>query len=440
MKDMSKFDENKPLKVITTDFGLRNIGFAIIIVIFGFFGGWAVLAPIDSAAIAPGSVVVKGNRKTLQNLEGGIIKEILVRDGDLVNEGAILIVLDKAQTEAELKILQGQMFTAIALEARLLAERDSAKTVSYPSEILVQDPRAKSALASENKQFTVRLQAINAEADVLEQRLGQLGAQIDGLKAIIKSKKILLRSFAKEIKDNKALLAEGFIDNRRLRDMQRSRERLVGEVAEHLSSIASTRIRIGETKLQILQLRKNFQAEVVNQLTETQAKVFDLRERIIAIADRVSRTVIVAPATGMVLGLQVHTIGGVIKPGQPILDIVPQGGELIVEAQVSPNDIDRVTRGLLADIRFSAFKSGITPVIEGEVTTLSADSLTDEQTGAPYYLARVSLTAKGLKDLEKLKLLPGMPAEVLINTGSRTLFEYLIQPASDAVARSFIED
>ncbi len=437
---MSRFDENKPLEVITSDFGLRNIGYAIIFLIFGVFGSWAFLAPIDSAAIAPGSVTVKGNRKTLQHLEGGIVKEIFVRDGDLVQKGTVLIVLDNAQIEAELQILQGQMYTAKALEARLLAERDSAETVSYPADILIQDPRAQSAVASENKQFTVRLQAINAEADVLEQRLGQLEAQIDGLKAIIKSKKVLLGSFAREIKDNKVLLAEGFIDNRRLRDMQRSRESLVGEVAEHQSSIASTRIRIGETKLQILQVRKQFQAEVVNQLAEIQAKVFDLRERLIAVSDRVSRSEIISPATGMVLGLQAHTIGGVITPGKPILDIVPQGGELIVEAQVSPNDIDRVTKGLLADIRFSAFKSGITPVIEGEVKTLSADSLTDEKTGASYYLARVAITAKGLKDLDKLQLLPGMPAEVLINTGSRTLFEYLIQPASDAVARSLIED
>jgi epimerase transport system membrane fusion protein len=433
-------DDNKPLEVKTSDRGLRNIGYLIVFLIFGVFGGWAALAPIDSAAVAVGTVVVKGNHKTVQHLEGGIVKDILVRDGDRVKAGDSLVVLDNAQAEAELQILQGQMYTAKALEARLIAERDTTQSISYPSDILVADERAENAIETEDKQFSVRSQANAAEADVLTQRLGQLSAQIEGLDALIKSKQSRVRSYAVDIRDNKVLLAEGFVDNRRLKDMQRFREELVGEVAEHKSAIASTRIRIGETKLQILQLHKNFQAEVVNQLSEVQARVFDVKERITAVTDRVSRTHIVAPVSGMVLSMQLHTLGGVINPGSPILSIVPQGGELLVEAQVSPNDIDRVTQGLLADIRFSAFKSGITPVIEGRVITLSADSILNESTGASYYLARVEITAKGVKDLEKLQLLPGMPAEVLINTGARTLLEYLIQPASDAVARSLIED
>ncbi len=437
---MSRFDENKPLEVLTSDTKFRSIGFVIIIVVFGIFGGWAGLAPIDSAAVASGSVTVKGNRKTLQHLEGGIVKEILVRDGDLVQKGDVLVILDNAQTEAELQILQGQMFTVKALEARLLAEREGTEKIDYPPELLVDDPRAKSAVSTEERQFLVRSQSISSEAKILEQRLGQLEAQVDGLKAIIKSKKNLSKSFSKEIKDNRALLAEGFIDNRRLRDMQRSRETLIGEIAEHQSSIASTHIRVGETKLQILQLNKQFQTEVVAELSEVKAKVFDIKERIVAISDRVSRTNIVSPISGMILGLQAHTVGGVISGGTPILEIVPQGNELIIEAQVSPNDIDRVVLGLIADIRFSVFKSGITPVIQGKVMTLSADSLTDEQTGMPYYLARVEITAQGLEDLGELQLLPGMPAEVLINTGSRTLLEYLIQPASDAFARALIED
>lgn len=437
---MSNQDDNKPKEVSTSDISFRIIGFFIVAIVFGGFGGWAALAPLDSAALAPGFVTVKGSRKTVQHLEGGIVKDILVRDGDLVQEGQPVITLDNAQAEAELQILQGQMFTNKALEARLIAERDGAEKVNYPSELKVEDERATNAIATENQQFKVRNQAIEAEAEVLEQRLGQLKAQIRGLRALIKSKESLLRSFGSEIEDNKALLAEGFIDNRRLRDMERSRETLIGEVAEHKSSIASTQIRIGETELQILQLYKNFQAEVVNQLAEVQSKVFDLKERVTATSDRVERTEINSPATGMVLGLKIHTVGGVIAPGTPLMDIVPQSSELIIEARVSPNDIDRVKEGLLADIRFSSFKSGITPVMEGEVITLSADALIDEQSGIPYFLARVALTEKGYEDLAELQLLPGMPAEVLINTGARTLLEYLVQPATDAVARSLIED
>jgi epimerase transport system membrane fusion protein len=199
-------------------------------------------------------------------------------------------------------------------------------------------------------------------------------------------------------------------------------------------------MRRGETELQILQLKKDFHTEVVNQLSEVQSKLFDLRERERALTDRVERTVVRAPDSGMVLAMKVHTVGGVVRAGEPVLDIVPAASDLIVEAQVSPIDIDRVTVGMPADIRFSAFKQATTPVIEGVVTHISADRLTDEQTGMPYYLARVELTEKGREQLGDLLLVPGMPAEVLINTGERTLLEYLIQPATNALARSFIED
>jgi epimerase transport system membrane fusion protein len=198
----------------------------------------------------------------------------------------------------------------------------------------------------------------------------------------------------------------------------------------------------GETRLSILQLKKDFHTEVVNQLSEVQSTLFDLRERERALMDRVDRTVIRAPEAGMVLGMKVHTVGGVVQSGAPILDIVPAASDLVVEAQVSPIDIDRVSAGKLADIRFSAFKSATTPVIEGRVEHISADRLTNEETGMPYYLARVELTEEGRHNLESanLILVPGMPSEVLINTGERTLLEYLVQPATNAFARSLIED
>jgi epimerase transport system membrane fusion protein len=190
----------------------------------------------------------------------------------------------------------------------------------------------------------------------------------------------------------------------------------------------------------MLQLQKDFRTEVVNQLSEVRTELFDLRERERALMDRVERTVVRAPESGMVLGMKVHTVGGVVRAGEPILDIVPSTSDLVVEAQVSPIDIDRVSTGKLADIRFSAFKSATTPVIEGRVAHVSADRLTNEETGMPYYLARIELTEKGRQLLGDLVLVPGMPAEVLINTGERTLLEYLIQPATNAFARSLIED
>ncbi|MCV6590010.1 MAG: HlyD family type I secretion periplasmic adaptor subunit [Marinobacterium sp.] len=436
-------NEQQAVKPVNTDDGpIRWIGFMVIALVFGGFGSWAALAPLDSAALAPGVVTVKNYRKTVQHLEGGIVKDIQVRDGVEVKAGDLLLVLDDTQARAELEILRGQRFAAVASEARLKAERDGLSNIRFPELMKADDPRAREAVLSEEQQFKARRHAQDGEIEVLEQRIGQLDAQVNGLKALIDSKRQLLNSYEEEITDNQALLSEGYVDKQRLRDVQRQKASLKGEVAEHNSSIAGINVQAGETRLQILQLKKDFRARVVEQLAEVQTRVFDLEERITAIQDRVSRSHIYAPVDGMVLSMAVHTVGGVVAPGTPILDIVPESDELIIEAELSPNDIDRVTVGMPADIRFSAFKSATTPVIEGEVTNISADRLVNEQTGMPYYLARVEVTEVGAKKLAngELTLLPGMPAEVLVNTGARTLLEYLVAPATNAFARSMIED
>lgn len=417
----------------------RIIGMIIVLVVFVGFGGWAATAPIDSAALAPGVVTVAGNRKTIQHLEGGIINQFHVKDGDSVKVGDPLLLLDDTQPRAELQILKGQLFVWLAQEARFVAERDDKPEILFSDALLVDDPRAKEARDLEVEQFKVRRVSRDGEIEVLQQRVEQLNSQVDGLKALVNSKKTLIKSYDEEIEDNVALLSQGFVDKQRLRDLQRLKESLIGEVSEHSASIAGVTVQIGETKLQILQLRKEFNTEVVNQLAEAQGKLFDVRERIAAVEDRVRRAKVTAPVAGVVMGLGFHTLGGVVAPGSPILDIVPEDSKLLIEARVSPIDIDRVTTGMLSDVRLSAFKSALTPVIEGEVITVSADRLVAED-GAPYYLARVALKQSSLDALDGMLLVPGMPAEVLINTGSRTLLEYLVQPATDAFARSMIED
>lgn len=439
---MANQNELTAKPVNTDDSPIRWIGFIILAVVFGGFGSWAALAPLDSAALAPGVVTVKSFRKTVQHLEGGIVKEIFVREGKQVKEGELLLVLDDTQARAELEILRGQRFAAVASEARLKAERDERDEIRFPELLKVDDQRAREAMLSERQQFDARNLAKSGEIEVLEQRIGQLEAQVSGLQALIASKRELLNSYEEEIRDNKALLSEGYVDKQRLRDVQRQKASLNGEVAEHNASIAGINVQIGETRLQILQLKKDFRARVVEQLAEVQTRVFDLEERVTAINDRVSRSEIYAPVAGMVLGMTTHTVGGVISPGTPILDIIPEGDELIIEAELSPSDIDRVSVGMLADIRFSAFKSATTPVIEGRVVNISADRLVNEQTGMPYYQARVEVTEVGKEKLAAgdLTLLPGMPSEVLVNTGARTLLEYLVAPATNAFARSMIED
>lgn len=418
----------------------RRIGYLILLVTFGLFGGWATFAPLGSAALAPGVVTVKSYRKTVQHLEGGIVRELRVHDGDQVKTGDVLLVLDNTQARSEMEMMRSQLIAALELEARLVAERDGLSEPLAVRGLNAEDSRVREAHESESRIFQTRRNSLLGEIGLLEKSIGQIEQQVRGYTAIIASKQTLAKSYQDEIVDLRALLADGFVDKQRLREQERSLSRLQAEVAEHQSDSARARVQIGEAQLKILQLRKTFASEVAEQLGETRTKVYDLRERLATVQDRAQRTEILAPESGMVMGMAIHTLGGVVSPGTPLLDIVPASEELIVEAQVSPIDIDRIALGKPVDIRFSAFKSSTTPVIEGRLVQISADRLINKDNGTAYYLARVAVTDQGRKNLGDLVLLPGMPAEVLINTGSRTLLQYLMQPASNAFARSLIED
>jgi epimerase transport system membrane fusion protein len=420
---------------------IRNIGAAIVFAILGVFGVWSFWAPIDSSALAPGIVVVKSYKKTVQHLDGGIVAKILIKDGDLVKEGQPLLVLDDAQIKAELEIARGQNITLAAQVARLRTERDQLNQIDYP-EFLddASDPRSSEAKLAENSVFRSRKNAHDGQIAVLNQRISQISSKINGLQGLVESKKQLITSFAEEIHDLKELLNEGFADKQHLRELERSHALQVGEIIKLNAEMTTNQMLISETRLQILQVQKQFQQEVADKLSEVQAQLNDVEERLVASQDKQSRIVIKAPASGMVLSLTVHNENSIIAPGQTILDIVPQDSELVIEAQVSPMDIDRVVVGLQAEVRFSAFKQSKTPKMNGKVIQLSADHLINEKTGNDYYQVRIELTPESRKNLGNLQLLPGMPAEVLINTGERTLFEYLSQPATNAFARAFIED
>ncbi len=429
------------IPLIIDDRSIRTIGVIILIGTFGILGTWGYLAPIDSAALAPGYVTVKSHRKTVQHLDGGIVSKLLAKDGDVVQENDVLLILDGTEVKAQLEIIRGQYITLSAQIARLVAERDQQNHISFPDALQdLSDPHIAEARQGETQLFNARKSAHQGEISVLNQRITQLGSKIQGLQGQRTSKQALMTSYGDEVKDLKELLAEGFADKQRLRDIERNYEQVTGEVAALSSEIAGNEIQIGETKLQILQLQKQFQEDVAGKLGEAQAELYDVSQRLVATRDKVTRTEVKSPANGRVLGLSVHNVGGVISPGKPILDIVPQQEELIIDAQVSPMDIDRVRAGLIAEVRFSAFKQALTPKMQGKVINLSADRLTDEKTGMPYYLAQIELTADSTLKLGEMELLPGMPAEVLINTGERTVFEYLMQPITNAFARAFIED
>ncbi len=416
-----------------------RIGLTVFALVFGVFGGWAALAPIDGAAYAPGEVKVESQNKSVQHLEGGIIAEILVGNGDLVAPGQPLIQLDRTQPQAQLDVARTQYMASLARAARLIAQRNDAAGIVWPDDLDRNDPATREEIDAQTEIFEARKSALEGNIEVLEQRIGQLENRVVGMRAMRESKIALADSFEAELEDTRELLAQGFSDLTRLRGLERSVANNRGEAGELAANIASTGMRIGETRLQILQVEKDFRNEVAAELAETRTNLNDLAERIIALEDVVERTVIQAPDGGYVTGMQIHTVGGVISPGMVIADIVPEDDELVIEAQVSPNDIDRVALNQDANIRFSAF-GNMTPTIYGEVINLSADSFQDQNTGISYYVAEIRVTPEGVDDLGELALMPGMPAEVFITTGERTFLQYLFKPFSNAVARSFRED
>lgn len=425
---------------------VRWLGMLIVLVVFAGFGTWAMVAPLSSAAQAPGFIAVETYRKTVQHLEGGIVKSIAVRDGQPVSKDEILITLEDTQPRAQLEVLRGQYFITRAREARLVAQRDGLAQVSYPSDLMehAKDERAQDAMRVQTQTFRVRKAAHEGEMSLYQQQIGQLRAKAEGLRAQRASREQLVSSYRSELEDFRALLKEGYAEKQKVREFERNLANTEGQLGEFTSGLAAIDLQINETRLKILQLQKDLQREVAKELSEVQGQLFELREKMQSVQDQVSRTVVRAPQAGTVLDLQVHTLGAVIKPGAKLLDIVPQGERLVVEAKVSPIDIDRVRIGQSAEIRFSAFKMRDTPRVDGKLITLSADRLVDETDPqkTPYYLARVEISPKGLQDLsrQKLDLVAGMPAEVLINTGERTLFDYLVDPIKNTVARSFIED
>lgn len=445
MTTINRPDQNMPADTVVSglvETGINSpvrVGLTIAFLVFGVFGLWAAIAPISGAAHGSGIVTVKSYKKIVQHLEGGIVSEVYVQNGDQVVTGQALLTLDNTHPLAQLEITSAQFVALKALESRLLAERDGIDTVAYPAILTSGEFNAAVEMDSQGRIFHARKSSREGSVDVLEQRVEQLRSRLVGLHALQSSKELLAASFAAELEDVKALLEQGFSDNIRLRSVERNYAQVAGEAAELTASISATEIQIGETQLQVLQLEKEFLTEVVNQLSEVQTNLKDSNERMAALQNVLNRTIVRAPGDGIVLGMQIHTQGAVIAPGSPIAEIVPQAEELIVEAGISPVDIDRVYEGQEATIRFSSFTS-VVPSILGRVIGLSADSLVDRNTGATYYLARIEVTPEGMAELGNLVLVPGMPAEVFITTGSRTLLQYVFRNWSNAIARSFKED
>jgi HlyD family secretion protein len=406
-------------------------GYLLITVTFVFIGGYSAIAKLDSAVTAQGVVAAETNRKTVQHLEGGIVSEILVREGQHVNQDQVLFRLNLTQPQASRDLLQNQLDFQVAQEARLLAERDGEHEVPFPKELLDRkdDPNVAHAIADQVAQFRERSESLKGQTDIYESKIGQYRTEIDGVTAEREGTKSQLNYINQELVDVKYLFERNLVAKSRMLSLERERSRLEGAVGRSTADLAKAENGIGEARLQIRQIRQKFLEDVASAIQETRQKIADSREKLRVAQDVLTRVDILSPTSGIVQNMHVFTTGGVVKPGEPLLDVVPETDALIVQAHVLPQDTESLAAGMIAEIRFSSFHTRVMPLITGHVQSVSRDRLTDDQTKQPYFLAQV--VADDLPDAIRERLSAGMPADVIFPTGERTVLDYLVRPLKE---------
>jgi HlyD family secretion protein len=412
------------------------------------FGLWSTWAPLESAAVASGVVAVESYRKTVQHLEGGIIAQILVKDGDYVTEGQPLVQLDDTRARTTYVAVEGQLWDATARQARLMAERDSKTSVVFPEALVAraqQDPTAAQVVAGQETIFAARRTLMESKVAAIRERIQEAKEEIRGFTAQDTAAQTKLRLIGVEIADSRKLLAAGLERKSHLSQLERDQAEIQGNRGQLAAQIARAQQTMAEADVNILTLQHDQASEVAQQLRETEEKVHELQEQLQAAKDVLSRIEVRAPEAGVVTDLKVHTPGGVVKPGDPLLDLVPRADRMIVKARVRPEDSDSVHVGLPAMVRLLPYKQRRTPPVEGKVVYLSADHLVDDRpeagqpAGQPYYLAKIEIDESALQKLPEVQLVPGMPAEVMIQTGKTTVALYALSPILDSFDRAFRE-
>ncbi len=414
-------------------------GLVVLVAFFAGLGGWAAYAPLNGAVVAQAVVKVEGNRKSIQHLDGGIVKQLLVEEGQHVKAGQTVVVLDDTQARAMVLMLSQQYDVYRAEQARLVAERDGAAEVIFPSELEARrtNPDVRMLLDGQAKQFEIRRKALSGQTSVLQQRIQELQEQIKGSKAQRTAQMEQIVLINSELKDQLELLAKSLTVRSRVLELQRAAAALSGRSGEITGDISKSQQAIGEIELQIIQLQNDFMTDMAKDLRDVQAKILDVIPRLEAAQDVLNRTEIRSPYAGYVVGLNVFSTGGVIGRGEKIMDIVPTGNDLTVEAKVDVNDIHNLHPGMRAELHFTAYKQRVIPVIHGELIEVAADRLTDERTGVPYYTALVKVDEGELAQSKQVKLYPGMAVTVMVPTEERTALDYLLGPVMASFDQAF---
>ncbi len=409
--------------------------------VFGV-GGWAATAQLAGAVIAPGTVVVDTNVKKVQHPTGGIVSELLVREGQVVQAGDVVVRLDDTITRANLGVVRKSLDELEARQARLEAERDGLGEIAFPGELLTRmdHPDVARAVGGERRLLELRRTSRAGQTMQLRERIGQLREEIQGMSMQLAAKARESELIAIELDGVRDLYRKNLVTLQRVTALERDAARITGERGQLTAAQAQAKGRISEIELQILNIDNELRSEVARELRDVQAKIVELVERRVAAEDGLKRVDIRAPQTGAVHQLAVHTVGGVVTPGEALMLIVPRSDELTVEARVMPQDIDQVRVGQAAVLRLSAFNQRTTPEIGGEVSRVSADISTDQRTGMSFYTIRVALPPAELAKLGGLKLAPGMPVEAFVRTGDRTALTYFTKPLMDGINRAFREE
>ncbi len=416
-------------------------GYVTIALAFGVFGTWAATASLASGIVASGTVSVESNRKSIQHLEGGIVKEILVKEGDIVEAGAPLVVLDPTQAQGNFAVMRTRQMILQATEARLMAESLDAQSVEFPAHLTnSQNAEDLAALEMQRTLFADRKATKDGQVSILRVRKDQLSEEIMGLEVQLEATEEQRSSIEEEVRRLTTGQESGVVSTNQLSQLTRQSLELQGNYGRLVAEIAKIKQSIAETELQILQINQEFVERAGNELRDIRDQLNEVSERYIVAKDVLERTTVRAPVRGMVQGIMVHTTQGVIRSAEPLMDIIPLDDDLIISARIRPLDIDSVSVGSVAEVKFSSFQSRTTPVIFGEVQVLSQDVF-DPKDGRtePYYVGRVRVADENVPDEIKGRLVPGMPADVIIATGERTLFQYMIKPLQDSFSKGMRE-
>ena len=413
----------------------------VAVLLLGGFGGWAAMARISGAVVAPATVVVETNVRRIQHQEGGIVREIAVQNGDRVASGDLLVRLDDTVTRANLAVVTRQLVDLYAQEARLVAERDERAEIVFNDRArgLVDEDQLALVEDSQKSLMDARRKSVTGRKDQLGEQIVQYRRQIEGLDAQLSAKGEEIALIEDELKDLTALLEKRLVSRARVTALQRDRTRLKGEHGGLVAKIAEVNEAISERRILMLQIDEQSRAEVLEQLQDTRARIARLEEQKIAAEDQLRRVEIRSPQAGTVHQLAVHTIGGVVGQGETLMLIVPQGDLLVIEAQVQPRDIAQLAPGQEARVRFPGFDQRTTPELAARVQTISADLTRDNVTGARYFVARLVIPDEELSRLDGELLVPGMPAEAFITTQERTVLSYLVRPVTDQIAHAMRE-